>query len=105
MTPQVSPELSELIDRHKSALESFERTHEDDSGFVTASRAEDEARYEVAVQPCATDAEFVEKLKYLLDAEIALWGAPEFLTEFGSVVVAVEEYLAQRASPRQNGGK
>lgn len=100
MTAQVSPELSRLIDRHKLALESFEKTSEEDAGFITASRAEDEARYEVAVQPCATEAEFIAKLKYLLEAESALWGPPEFLTEFGSVVVAVEEYLAQREASR-----
>jgi hypothetical protein len=96
MRSPLSPELSRLIEQHRAALATFESTSEDDENFIGASRAEDEARYDVAMRPCVSDAEFIEKLRYLLDAEISLWGEPEFLTEFGSVVVAVREYLDQR---------
>jgi hypothetical protein len=102
MRTPLSPELSKLINNHRAALAAFEATSEDDPDFIGASRAEDEARYDVAMRPCASDAEFIEKLRYLLNAEISLWGEPEFLTEFGSVVVAVQEYLEQRNQGHMN---
>lgn len=96
----LSPELSSLIDAHRVAFETFEATHEDDENFLTASRAEDLARYDVALRPCVSDAEFVGKLRYLLEIERSLWGDPEFLTQFGSIAVAVQEYLDQSATPQ-----
>jgi hypothetical protein len=97
----LSPELSSLIDAHRAAFETFEATHEDDENFLAASRTEDLARYDVAVRPCVSDAEFIEKLRYLMEAERGLWGEPEFLTQFGSVVVAVRDYLEQIEMTRQ----
>lgn len=94
----LSPELSSLIDAHRAAFETFEATHEDDDDFLTASRTEDLARYDVALRPCVSDAEFVEKLRYLMEIERSLWGEPEFLTQFGSIAVAVKEYFDQDAS-------
>lgn len=96
MGQSLSPELSSLIDAHRAAFENFEATHEDDENFVSASRAEDLARYDVAMRPCSSDAEFLEKLRYLLATERSLWGPPEFLTQFGSILIAVEEHLDRR---------
>ncbi len=96
MIPSLSSGLSKLIKAHRAAFQKFEATHEDDDAFLDASRAEDLARYDVAMRPCGSDAEFVEKLRYLMSAEHCLWGDPEFLTEFGSVVIAVREHLERR---------
>ena len=41
------------------------------------------------MRPCVSDAEFIEKLRYLTATECSLRGGPEFLTEFGSVLIAV----------------
>lgn len=98
MIPSLSSGLSKLIKAHRAAFEKFEATHEDDDAFLSASRAEDLARYDVAMRPCQTDAEFIEKLRYLMETEQCLWGEPEFLTEFGSVVIAVREHLDRRDS-------
>lgn len=97
----LTPELSSLIDAHRAAFETFEATHEDDDNFLSASRAEDIARYEVAVRPCADAAEFIEKLRYLMEIERSLWGEPEFLTQFGSIAVAVRDYFEQEQASRQ----
>jgi hypothetical protein len=94
----LSPELSSLIDAHRVAFETFEATHEDDENFLSASRTEDLARYDVALRPCVSDAEFVAKLRYLMEIERSLWGEPEFLTQFGSIAVAVREHLDQLAT-------
>lgn len=94
----VSPELSSLIDAHRAAFQTFEATDENDDAFLAASRAEDLARYDVAMRPCISEAEFLEKLRYLMNIECSLWGEPEFLTQFGSIAVAVREYFDQSRS-------
>ncbi len=98
MIPSLSSGLSKVIKAHRAAFKKFEATHEDDDAFLSASRAEDIARYDVAMRPCQSDAEFIEKLRYLMATECCLWGEPEFLTEFGSVVIAVREHLDRRES-------
>lgn len=98
MKQAFSPDLAKLVDAHRAAFAQFEATDDDADDFIGASRAEDLARYDVAMRPCLSDAEFVEKLRYLMSAEISLWGEPEFLTEFGSVVIAVREHFDRTAS-------
>jgi hypothetical protein len=98
MISPLSSGLSKLIRTHRAAFSKFEATHEDDDAFLDASRAEDLARYDVAMRPCRSDAELIEKLRYLMATEHSLWGDPEFLTEYGSVVIAVREHLGRRDS-------
>jgi hypothetical protein len=93
MKQAFSPALARLVDAHRAAFAQFEAADDDDDDFIGASRTEDLARYDVAMRPCVSDAEFIEKLRYLMSTECSLWGEPEFLTEFGSVVVAVREHL------------
>jgi hypothetical protein len=93
MKQAFTPELAKLVDAHRAAFAEFEATDDEADEFIGASRAEDLARYDVAMRPCANDSEFIEKLRYLLATECSLWGEPEFLTEFGSVVIAVREHL------------
>jgi hypothetical protein len=94
----LSPELSSLIDAHRAAFQKFEATDENDDAFLSASRTEDLARYDVTMRPCVNEAEFIEKLRYLMNIECSLWGEPEFLTQFGSIAVAVREYFDQYPS-------
>jgi hypothetical protein len=43
--------------------------------------------------PCASDAEFLEKLKYLLARDISYYGDPDSRYEFGHTVAAVAQHL------------
>lgn len=93
MKQAFSPALARPVETHRAAFAHFEAVENDDDQFIGASRAEDLARYDVAMRPCVSDAEFIEKLRYLMATECNLWGEPEFLTEFGSVLIAVREHL------------
>ena len=42
----------------------------------------------MALTPCATDAEFLEKLKYLVARERYWYGKPDFGSQFGYGAVA-----------------
>jgi hypothetical protein len=44
----------------------------------------------LAERPCASDAEFIEKLRYLHAYETRIFGAPTGEHEFGSIVLAVD---------------
>jgi hypothetical protein len=97
MKPAFSPALAKLVDAHRAAVARFEATDDDVDDFIGASRTEDLARCDVAMRPCVSDEEFIEKLRYLLSTEVSLWDEPEFLTEFGSVLIAVREHLDRMA--------
>jgi hypothetical protein len=45
--------------------------------------------------PCASDAEFLKKLRFLLARETNLWGSPAGNMEFGPIAVAVDRYFSQ----------
>jgi hypothetical protein len=48
----------------------------------------------LAETPCASDAEFVEKLRYLLAHETRIFdGPPDGNHDFGSIVVAVDRHF------------
>jgi hypothetical protein len=57
--------------------------------------AERDALEVLAEMPCASDAEFFEKLRFLLARETHLWGSPAGNMEFGSIAVAVDGYFNQ----------
>jgi hypothetical protein len=48
------------------------------------------ARDDLAETPCASDAEFIEKLRYLHAYETRIFGAPTGEHEFRSIVLAVD---------------
>jgi hypothetical protein len=62
---------------------------ESDSDMATQlSCAKDDAIDALAEMPCASDAEFFEKLRFLLARETHLWGSPAGNMEFGSIALS-----------------
>jgi hypothetical protein len=49
---------------------------------------EDEALYELALTPCASDAEFIEKLRYLYAQQAKIWDLPNNGNDYGCIVIA-----------------
>lgn len=71
---QVSNPILAAIERHKAAWAAFSSDERDDAGL---SDKEDAALMELALTPCASDAEFVEKMKYMLARHDRLCGIDE----------------------------
>ena len=66
--------------------------------LVAAARSEFDAIDDLAETPCASDAEFVEKLRYLLAHETRIFeGPPDGNHDFGSIVIAVDRHLNRAA--------
>lgn len=71
----LSPALAAAIARHRAAwgaLNAVDGDDDDEAGRL--SSLEDDALAAVAATPCATDAEFVEKLRYMAAHHKELWG-------------------------------
>lgn len=84
------------IERHRAAQEAHDAApdHSDET-LCPLSEAEDEACDKLTETPCANDAEFLEKLRYLLARETRLFGKPTIGTEYGSVVRATALHFEQ----------
>jgi hypothetical protein len=93
----VSKPLAEAIARHqvaRAALAAQVAANPSDDLACEPLLAEDVAATEaIATASCENDAEFVEKLRYLMPYEQALCGEPSMQLEYGSVIVAVSTYL------------
>ena len=98
MAKKSKPSLAEAIARHKAARTAYEaRGYDvgDDDPLFDAMIA---AHADLRRTPCANDAEFLEKLRYLLAEETLIWNAfddPE--GAFGSVVAAVDLHFNPEA--------
>ena len=95
MSPQPSA-VAEAIARHKAAQAAHDAAPDDsdetmDPLFDSATRALEE----LGKTPCASDAEFIEKLRYLLPQETRQSGALHFGLEYGSILVAVATHLGE----------
>jgi hypothetical protein len=95
MSPQPSA-VAEAIARHKAAQAAHDAAPDDsdetmDPLFDAATRALEE----LGKTPCASDAEFIEKLRYLLPQETRQSGALHFGLEYGSILVAVATHLGE----------
>jgi len=93
----VPQSLTDAIARHQAAHAALTAQIAASPGDDLACEpllAEDVAAMEAIVAaPCENDAEFVEKLRYLMPYEQALCGKPSMQMEYGSVIVAVSSYL------------
>ena len=49
---------------------------------------EDEALYDLALTPCASDAEFIEKLRYLYAQQAGIWNLPDNGNDYGCIAIA-----------------
>jgi hypothetical protein len=57
------------------------------------SDEEDEALHELALTPCASDAEFIEKLRYLYAHQAGMWGPEDNANQYGCLAMAAERHF------------
>jgi len=82
--------LAQAIARHKAAEAAMDAGPHEEDYPEQLLEEEIEALDAIALMPCASDAEFIEKLRYLHAVETRISGAPTGRHEFGSVVHAVD---------------
>jgi hypothetical protein len=94
----ISPELRAAIDAHRLAQANVDgHPGQPEEEFSALSDVEGQAHQTLAETPCATDAEFIAKIAYLLRHERHLWG--ELLSEdgqYGKLAFAIELHLEER---------
>jgi hypothetical protein len=94
----ISPELRAAIDAHRLAQANVDgHPGQPEEEFSALSDMEGQAHQTLAETPCATDAEFIAKIAYLLRHERHLWG--ELLSEdgqYGKLAFAIELHLEER---------
>jgi len=89
--------VAQALARHKAAQAAVDAHFGmiDDAALATQLfDAERDALKILAETPCASKAEFIEKLRYLLAHETRIFGGPpDGNHDFGSIVVAVDRYM------------
>jgi hypothetical protein len=89
--------LAAVIAQHKAALAATEAVYNSVGGesdeFTESVNYEDDVCSELALIPCATDAEFLEKLRWLLARDVANCGKPSFGGDFGCTLVALSQHF------------
>ncbi|MGB6176433.1 MAG: hypothetical protein WBF43_08880 [Methylocella sp.] len=86
-----STALAQAIARHMAAQAAIDAFRGDPDGYPEhLGVAESDAIDELAFTPCASDAELLEKLRYLRAHETRTFGPPTGRHEFSSVVLAVD---------------
>jgi hypothetical protein len=91
------PSLAEAISRHKAIQAAIASQPEETSDQVFKPLLSEDfsAMEAIARAPCETDAEFLEKLRYLMTFERDLCSEPSMSTEYGSVILAVSNYVME----------
>jgi hypothetical protein len=88
---QAPTALELAIARHKAAQAAIGAFRDDPDGYPEhLGTAEFDAIDDLAETPCASDAEFLEKLRDLHAYETRIFGPPTGQHEFRSVVLAVD---------------
>ena len=92
--PRKALTVAEAIERHKTAQAAYDATPDDtDKIMIPLSDATFEALDKLAKTHCSSDAEFIEKLRYLAAQEAKMYPSPTGGHEYGSVVIAVAKYF------------
>jgi hypothetical protein len=95
-TPRKAP-VAQALARHKAAqapIDAHFGQIDDEALANQLFTVERDALNVLAETPCASDAEFVEKLRYLLAHETRIFdGPPDGNHDFGSIVVAVDRHF------------
>jgi len=95
----ISNELRAAIDAHRLAQTNVDgHCGEPEEAFSALSDLEGEAHWRLAETPCATDADFIAKIAYLLRHEQRLWGETirTYDGQYGALAFAVELHLEER---------
>jgi hypothetical protein len=94
----LSPELRAAIGAHRLAQANVDaHSGQPEEAFKALSHLEGEVHWKLAETPCATDADFLAKIAYLLRHEQRLWS--ELLSydaQYGKLAFAVELHLEGR---------
>jgi hypothetical protein len=87
--------LAQAITRCEAAQAAYDAMPDDDADMKEQLFLDEaDAADALAELPCASDAEFIEKLRFLLARETSLFGAPnDGGLEFGSIAIAVDRHL------------
>ncbi len=93
MTDTRRSALATAIDAHIAASNALDAQSGPGEILDILEIEEDAAALAVARAPVASDAELIEKLRYLFAYEASLWGAPVASDQFGLLAIAVGEYL------------
>ncbi|MGH6801510.1 MAG: hypothetical protein ACRECZ_08875 [Methylocella sp.] len=98
MTANPKSAVAEAIAHYDAAQAAFNaNTDDSDETSAPLCEAANDALGELARTPCADDAEFLEKLRHLLDAENFIHGGKRcdrpFNMGFGSILVAVATHF------------
>jgi hypothetical protein len=101
MTEKLAGERGEwrtarAIVRHKAAqaaIDAHSGCIDDEALADQLFTAESDALNVLAETPCVSDAEFVEKLRYLLAHEARIEGPPDGSQSFGSILIAVDRHF------------
>ena len=105
--PSISPELRAAIDAHRLAQVNVDaQSSEQEEEFNALCDLEGEAWWKLAETPCATDADFIAKIAYLLRHERRLWGETLHTRDgqYGALAFAVELHLEERDEWRAFSG-
>jgi hypothetical protein len=98
--------VAKALARCKAAQTAYDAAEaaEDEAARERHGEAEMEIFDELAVTPCTSDIEFIEKLRFMLARETELWGSPfDSRAEFRHIAVAVATYL--EAAGKLVGGR
>jgi hypothetical protein len=86
-----------VIAQHKAALAATEAVYNsvgESDEFTESVNYEDDVCSALVLIPCATDAEFLEKLRWLFARDVANCGKPSFRREFGGTLVAIAQHFS-----------
>lgn len=94
-----SSALNEAITRYKAAIAAYEATPDGDEKDTLGGAMVD-ALDDIAVLPCANDAELMEKLRYLFEEETRLFGGHH---SYIQVVAALATHFGEEAAQPLTG--
>jgi len=80
--------LAQAIARHKAAQAALDAVPCREDRPKHLCDEEDEALHELALTPCAGDAEFLEKLRYLYAHQAKIWNLPNNGNDYGCLAIA-----------------
>jgi hypothetical protein len=95
----ISNDLRAAIDAHRLAQANVDaQSSEQEEEFSALCDLEGEAHWNLAETPCATDADFIAKIAYLLRHEQRLWGETlrTYDGQYGALAFAIELHLEER---------
>ena len=87
MTPNPTA-LAQAIARHMAAQAALDAVPCREDRPKHLFDEEDEALDELAFTPCASDEEFLEKLRYLYAQQAKIWDLPDNGDDYGCIVIA-----------------